>query len=57
MTVFRRHIIAFVIPLFLFTLAPIVARAQVAWVKDLDTALKQAARENKFIVLDISASW
>jgi len=41
----------------LFVLAPILAVAQVAWVKDFDTALKQAAREKKFIVLDISASW
>jgi hypothetical protein len=41
----------------LFVLAPMLAIAQVAWVKDFDTALKQAARENKFIVLDISASW
>jgi hypothetical protein len=41
----------------LFVLAPMLAIAQVAWVKDFDAALKQAARENKFIVLDISASW
>ncbi len=38
-------------------LAPIIAVAQVAWVKSFDTALKQAAREKKFIVLDISATW
>jgi hypothetical protein len=38
-------------------IAPILAVAQVAWVKSYDAALKQAAREKKFIVLDISASW
>ncbi len=37
--------------------APILSMAQVAWVNDFDAALKQAAREKKFIVLDISASW
>ena len=31
--------------------------SQVAWVKDFDAALKQAASEKKFIILDISASW
>ena len=36
---------------------PILSMAQVDWVKDYDTALKQAAKENKFVVLDISASW
>jgi hypothetical protein len=41
----------------LFVLAPTLVRTQVAWVKDFDSALKQAAREDKFIVLDISASW
>jgi thiol:disulfide interchange protein len=41
----------------LCVLAPILALAQVAWVKDFHAALKQAAREKKFIVLDISASW
>ncbi len=34
-----------------------VAVAQVAWVKNFDDALKQAAREKKSIILDISASW
>jgi hypothetical protein len=43
--------------LLLFVFVPIVAKAQVAWVKDFSTALKQAAKEKKFIVLDISASW
>jgi hypothetical protein len=52
----RKKTAAVVIPL-LFLLAPVLAAAQVAWVKDFNAALKQAARENKFIVLDISASW
>jgi hypothetical protein len=38
-------------------LAPVLATAQIAWAKDFDDALKQAAREKKFIILDISASW
>jgi hypothetical protein len=38
-------------------MAPNLAMAQVAWVKGFDDALKQAAKEKKFIVLDISASW
>ena len=31
--------------------------AQVAWVRKYDDALKQAADQKKFVVLDISASW
>ncbi len=31
--------------------------AEVAWVKDFDAALKQAAEEKKFVILDMSASW
>ena len=34
-----------------------IAVAQVSWVKSYDEAIKQAAREKKFIILDISASW
>jgi len=34
-----------------------IAVAQVAWVKNYSDALKQAASEKKFIILDISASW
>ena len=45
-----------VILLVLF-LVPVFSAAQVAFVKDFNAALKQAAREKKFIVLDISASW
>jgi hypothetical protein len=42
----------------LFVIAlPLSAVPQVAWVKNFDNALKQASRENKFIVLDMSASW
>jgi hypothetical protein len=42
----------------LFVLAvPLSAVAQVAWVKNFNDALKQASKENKFIVLDMSASW
>jgi hypothetical protein len=43
--------------LLLSLLAPAATVAQVAWVKDFDDALKQAAKEKKFIVLDVSASW
>jgi hypothetical protein len=45
------------ITLSIFLLSPILSNAQVAWVKDFDAALKQASKEKKFIVLDISASW
>ena len=34
-----------------------LATAQIAWVKDFDSALKQAGKEKKFIFLDLSASW
>ena len=34
-----------------------VAFAEVAWVKTYDDALKQAASQKKFVVLDMSASW
>jgi hypothetical protein len=37
--------------------APILAFSQVSWVGSFEDALKQAAKEKKFIVLDISASW
>ena len=40
-----------------FAFSPVVAMAQVAWVKGFDAALQQAAREKKFVILDISASW
>ena len=41
----------------IFFVAPMMSMAQVAWVKDFDAALKQAATEKKFLVLDMSASW
>ncbi len=47
----------FLIALALFVLAPVFASDQVAWVKDFKSALNQGAKENKFVVLDISASW
>jgi hypothetical protein len=39
----------------LFT--PLLTEAQVAWVRDFDSALKKAAKEEKFVILDFSASW
>lgn len=36
---------------------PLFAIAQISWVKSFDAAVKQAAKEKKFIVLDVSASW
>ena len=52
---YSRHIgiLLFALPL----LAPVLAHAQVAFVKDFNDALKQAAKERKFVILDISASW
>ena len=41
----------------LLLLAPVLAAAQVAWVKSYDDALKQAASQKKFVLLDISATW
>ena len=39
-------------------LAPIPSiAAEIAWVKSFDVALKQAAEQRKFVVLDMSASW
>jgi hypothetical protein len=52
----RCRIIAIVL-LAICMIAPAIAIAQVAWVKSFNTALKQAAKEKKFIVLDISATW
>jgi len=48
---------ALTVSLLAFSLIPVFSAAQVAFVKDFNAALKQAAREKKFIVLDISASW
>lgn len=41
----------------LMLLFPVLATAQVAWVQSYDEALQLAAKEKKFVVLDISASW
>jgi hypothetical protein len=57
MILFRRNKLIPGIILSILTLAPALVMAQVAWVKDFDAALKKAANEKKFIVLDISASW
>jgi hypothetical protein len=57
MFMYRRKNAARLVLLSLFIVASIPAMAQVSWVKSFDDALKQAAKENKFIVLDISASW
>ena len=57
MNVFRRNRNILMIALASFILAPMLALAQVAWVKNFDAALKQAAKEKKFVILDISASW
>jgi hypothetical protein len=53
----RRGIRIAVMLLAICMIAPVFAAAQVAWVKNYSDALKQAAKEKKFIVLDISASW
>jgi hypothetical protein len=57
MRAFRRNRKFLMIAWALFILAPMLAVAQVAWVKSFDAALKQAAKEKKFVILDISASW
>ena len=40
-----------------FVFAPALAVDQIEWMKSFDSALEKAAKEKKFIVLDISASW
>ena len=51
----KKMLAAIVLSSMLF--CPMIAAAQVSWVKDFDDAQKQAAREKKFLLLDISASW
>jgi len=51
----RQWILTGIVIIFFFI--PACARAQVAWVTDFDEALKQAAETERFVVLDISASW
>jgi hypothetical protein len=43
--------------LLMLLLIPILAEAQVAWVKDFDSALKKADKEDKFVIVDFSAGW
>jgi hypothetical protein len=59
MTIFHRKFAAqyALAALLSFVFAPMAAVAQVAWVKGFDAALQQAAKEKKFIILDISASY
>jgi len=57
MTVPHRSKRMLAITLTLLFLLPVFAKAQIAWIKDFNAALKQASKEKKFIVLDISASW
>jgi hypothetical protein len=53
----RRCRIIPIVLLAIFMIAPVVAMAQVAWVKSFSAAVKQASKEKKFIVLDVSATW
>jgi hypothetical protein len=48
-----------IVPTLFFILlgTPVVASAQVDWVKDFRVAAKQAESEDKYLYLDISASW
>ena len=57
MNMLRRRKMSAAIVGSLLVFAPLLATAQVAWVKDFGTALKQASKEKKFVVLDVSASW
>ena len=45
------------IALSLMLLGPRIATDQIAWVNNFDDALQRAAKEKKYILLDISASW
>ncbi len=49
-----RNLAGFLAVLFLI---PVFSAAEVAFQKDFNAALKQAQREKKFIVLDMSATW
>ena len=46
----------FFISFLIFVLEPAVSVAQISWVKNFDDALKQAAAEKKYVVLDLSTS-
>lgn len=52
----RRRLFGLILAALPFT-APVLCQAQVAWVKDYNAALKQAAKEDKFVVLDMSTTW
>jgi hypothetical protein len=54
---FRRNRKLLAMGLILMILGQGIAVAQVVWVKSLDEAVKQAAREKKTIILDVSESW
>ncbi len=51
---YRIRLFVYLLPLLVLS---VPSQAQVAWVKKYDVALKQAADQKKFLVIDISASW
>ena len=51
----RRRIVSTLFFILLGT--PVVCSAQIDWVKDFRKAAKQAESEDKYLYLDISASW
>lgn len=55
MILIKRRLLPRII-LALSVMTPALSAAQMAWIKDFNAALKQAAQEKKFVVLDISAS-
>ena len=57
MVVFLRKNAVWMTLLLIFVCIPVLAVEQMTWARSFDAALKQAAKEKKFIVLDISASW
>src|SRR5213594_3749122 len=50
----RTRLSLLLLPILVLTVS---SPAQVAWVKKYDDALKQAAEQKKFVVIDFSASW
>jgi Sec-independent protein translocase protein TatA len=50
-----RHVLIGVV--FFLVFGPVCIHSQAKWITDFEEALKQAYKEDKFIVLDISASW
>ncbi len=51
----RKRIVSILFVMLLAT--PVVSSAQIDWVKDFRKAAKQAESENRYLYLDISASW